>query len=235
MYKKTFAAVGAVGVIALAVSGCSSSGGTSGGAGSTPADTTTGSGAPMSSSMPSSMSSSSSAMSSAPAGGGATATQPFGSACSAVPKTGAGSFNGMMTDPAATAASHNPVLSTLVTAVTKAGLVDTVNSAPALTIFAPYNGAFAKIPSKTLNSVLANKAELTKILTYHVLAGKIAPAQLAGKHKTLEGATVDVTGSGTSFKVGPTGKEANVICGNVQTANATVYVIDSVMMPPMKG
>lgn len=160
------------------------------------------------------------------------ASKPFGSACSAVPKSGAGSFNGMSTDPVATAASHNPVLSTLVTAVTKAGLVSTLNSQKAITVFAPYNGAFSKIPQATLNQVLANKAELTKILTYHVLAGKISPDQLAGTHKTLEGQDVKVTGSGTSFKVGPTGSEASVICGNVQTSNAVVYIIDSVMMPP---
>jgi uncharacterized surface protein with fasciclin (FAS1) repeats len=74
----------------------------------------------------------------------------------------------MSTAPVATAASANPVLSTLVTAVTKAGLVDTLDSAPAITVFAPDNAAFAKIPAATLSKVLADKAELTKILTYHV-------------------------------------------------------------------
>lgn len=158
-------------------------------------------------------------------------TQPFGSACGAVPKSGAGSFNGMATAPVATAASSNPVLSTLVAAVTKAGLVDTLNSQQAITVFAPYNGAFAKIPAKTLNAVLADKKELTSILTYHVVAGKLSPAQLPGTHKTLEGGTVTVKGSAPSLTVGPKGTEAHVICGNVQTANATVYIIDSVMMP----
>ena len=103
----------------------------------------------------------------------------FGSGCSSVPKSGAGSFSGMATAPVATAASANPMLSTLVTAVTKAGLVDTLNSASAITVFAPDNAAFAKIPSATLASVLANKAELTKILTYHVASGRYTPAQLA--------------------------------------------------------
>jgi uncharacterized surface protein with fasciclin (FAS1) repeats len=156
-------------------------------------------------------------------------SQPFGAACAAVPKDGKGSFNGMATDPVATAASNNPVLSTLVTAVKAAGLVDTLNSAPAVTVFAPTNDAFAKIPADTLNKVLADKETLTKILTNHVVAGKIAPNQLAGDHKTLAGTTLTVKGSGEMFTVGK--ENANVVCGNVMTANATVYIVDSVLMP----
>lgn len=154
---------------------------------------------------------------------------PFGAACSAVPKDGKGSFNGMATDPVATAASNNPVLSTLVTAVKAAGLVDTLNSAPAITVFAPTNDAFAKIPADTLNKVLADKETLTKILTNHVVAGKIAPDKIAGDHKTLAGTTLTVKGSGEMFTVGK--ENANVVCGNVTTANATVYIVDSVLMP----
>ena len=71
--------------------------------------------------------------------------------------------------------------------------------------------------------------QLTKVLTHHVVEGKIAPEDLAGKHKTLAGDEITVEGSGEDFTIG----EANVICGNVQTANATVYLIDSVMMPKM--
>ena len=154
---------------------------------------------------------------------------PFGAACSAVPKDGKGSFTGMATDPVATAASNNPVLSTLVTAVKAAGLVDTLNSAPAITVFAPTNDAFAKIPADTLNKVLADKETLTKILTNHVVAGKIAPDKIAGDHKTLAGTTLTVKGSGEMFTVGK--ENANVVCGNVTTANATVYIVDSVLMP----
>lgn len=161
------------------------------------------------------------------------ASTDFGSGCSAVPASGAGSFTGMAADPVATAASNNPVLSTLVSAVKAAGLVDTLNNAQAVTVFASANAAFAKIPSATLNSVLANKTELTKILTYHVVAGRLSPDQLAGQHKTLQGGTVTVTGSGENFTVtgGNTSNTASVICGDVQTANATVYIIDSVLMP----
>ena len=115
-------------------------------------------------------------------------------------------------------------------AVTKAGLVDTLNSAPGITVFAPDNAAFAKIPTATLNSVLGNKAELTKILTYHVASGHITPAELAsGKPiKTLEGSTVMPSKMGRSYEV----NSVPVVCGNVQTANATVYIIGSVLMPP---
>ncbi|MEO3937191.1 fasciclin domain-containing protein [Dermatophilaceae bacterium Soc4.6] len=160
----------------------------------------------------------------------AMSTKPFGAGCSAVPADGAGSFNGMATAPVATAASANPVLSTLVAAVKAAGLVDTLNSAPALTVFAPANSAFEKIPAADLGALLKDKAALTKVLTYHVIAGKLTPEQLAGTHKTLNGGEVTVTGSGESFQVGAA--KANVVCGNVQTANATVYILDSVLTPP---
>jgi len=153
----------------------------------------------------------------------------FGEGCAAVPKDGKGSFSGMATDPVATAASNNPLLSTLVTAVKEAGLVDTLNSAPEITVFAPTNDAFAKIPAADLKAVLADKPTLTKVLTNHVVAGKLSPDQLAGDHKTLAGTTITVKGSGENFTVGA--MDAKVICGNVPTANATVYIIDSVLLP----
>jgi len=153
----------------------------------------------------------------------------FGEGCAAVPKDGKGSFSGMATDPVATAASNNPLLSTLVTAVKEAGLVDTLNSAPEITVFAPTNDAFAKIPAADLKAVLADKPTLTKVLTNHVVAGKLSPDQLAGDHKTLAGTTIAVKGSGENFTVGA--MDAKVICGNVPTANATVYIIDSVLLP----
>lgn len=163
----------------------------------------------------------------------AASTTDFGSGCSSVPNSGAGSFSGMEQAQVATAASANPVLSTLVAGVTKAGLGDTLNNASGITVFAPANSAFAKIPAKTLAAILKNKKELTSILTYHVLPVRLAPSQLAGTHKTLEGGTLTVTGSGTNFTVnGSTSDPATVVCGNVQTANATVYIIGSVLSPP---
>ncbi|MET9498615.1 fasciclin domain-containing protein [Streptomyces sp. NPDC006552] len=158
-----------------------------------------------------------------------TSSEPFGPACSSVPKDGAGSFDGMAKDPVATAASHNPALSTLVTAVKKAGLVDTLNNAQNITVFAPTNDAFAKIPKADLDKVLNDKAQLTKILTYHVVGKKLAPKDLAkGSFDTLEKSTVTTAGSGESYKVNDS---ADVVCGNVKTANANVYIIDSVLMP----
>ena len=157
-------------------------------------------------------------------------TSPFGAACSAVPADGSGSFAGMAQDPVATAASNNPVLSTLVTAVTKAKLGDTLNGASDITVFAPINDAFSAMDKATLGAALADpKGLLTKVLTYHVVQGRLSPSQLAGTHTTLEGGTLDVTGSGESFMVNG---NATVVCGNVQTANATVYLIDHVLLPP---
>ena len=162
---------------------------------------------------------------------GAAMAAPFGAGCVSVPKSGAGSFNGMETAPVATAASANPLLSTLVAAVKAAGLVDTLNSASNITVFAPDNAAFAKIKPAALKALLANKAELTKILTYHVIGSSVSPADLGtkGPFKSLEGGTVAVAGSGTDFTVNGSSK---VVCGGVHTANATVYIVDTVLMPP---
>lgn len=152
---------------------------------------------------------------------------PFGAGCAGVPTEGEGSVDGMADDPVATAASNNPLLTTLVQAVTAAELGDTLNGAPALTVFAPTDDAFAMIPAADLDALLADKDQLTTVLTHHVVEGQIDPADLAGEHETLAGDTITVEGSGEDFAVG----EANVVCGNVQTANATVYVVDSVLMP----
>ena len=154
---------------------------------------------------------------------------PFGPGCAGVPTEGEGSVEGMADDPVATAASNNPLLTTLVAAVTEAGLVDTLNSAEALTVFAPTDDAFAKIPKKDLNALLADKEALTTVLTHHVVAGQLSPEDVAGELETLAGDTIMVEGSGEEF----TAEGAAVVCGNVSTANATVYVIDSVMMPKM--
>ncbi len=154
----------------------------------------------------------------------------FGPGCAAVPADAGnpGSFQAMAMQPTATAASGNPLLSTLVTAVTQAQLADSLNQAEEITVFAPVNDAFAKVPAADLEAVLADNATLTKILTYHVVPGKLAPDSLAGTHKTLEGTDLTVTGSGTEFKVNET---AAVVCGNVKTANGIVYLIDTVLMP----
>ncbi len=166
----------------------------------------------------------------APSGSAMAASDEFGAGCAAVPTDASnpGSFAAMAKVPVATAASGNPVLSTLVTAVKKANLVDSLNSAKGITVFAPANTAFEKIPSATLNGVLNDNDQLTKVLTYHVVAGRLSPDQLAGTHKTLEGQDLMVAGSGTAFTVNG---NSSVVCGNVQTENAIVYIVDTVLMP----
>jgi uncharacterized surface protein with fasciclin (FAS1) repeats len=146
---------------------------------------------------------------------------------------GAGSITGMSKDPVAVAASNNPLLTTLVAAVSgqlnpAVNLVDTLNGSE-FTVFAPIDDAFAKLDAATVDSLKTPEgaATLSTILTYHVVPGQIAPDAIAGTQTTVQGGTVEVTGSGDNMKV----NDANIICGGVQTANATVYLIDSVLMP----
>jgi uncharacterized surface protein with fasciclin (FAS1) repeats len=154
---------------------------------------------------------------------------PFGPACDAVPTEGEGSFAGMTDDTAATAASNNPLLSTLVSAVSAAGLVDTLNSDGPFTIFAPTNDAFAAIPAEDLEAVLADQELLTSILTYHVVAGESLDAAAlgsAGSAATVNGAELEFGSDGTTVN------GVDVLCSNVMTANATVHIIGEVLMPP---
>lgn len=145
--------------------------------------------------------------------------------------SGAGSVSGMALDPVAVAASNNPLLKTLTAAVSgklnpKVDLVDTLNGSE-FTVFAPVDDAFAKIDAATIETLKKDDALLSKILTYHVVPGQITPDKIVGTHKTVQGGSVTVTGSKDSLKV----DGANVICGGVKTANATVYLVDSVLMP----
>ena len=177
---------------------------------------------------PSSSAAAPSSSAASPSSSAIDASAPFGSGCASVPTSGKGSFDGMSSDPVATAASNNPLLSTLVTAVKAAGLVDTLNNTDNITVFAPTNDAFKSMDQATLKKALGDKKLLTTVLTGHVVAGRITPDQLAGDHKALSGATISVKGSGESFTVDG---NAKVICGNVQTSNATVYIIDNVLLP----
>jgi uncharacterized surface protein with fasciclin (FAS1) repeats len=157
------------------------------------------------------------------------AAQTYGDGCASVPADGDGSFNGMATAPVASAASANPLLKTLVAAVTAADLVEPLNSAPALTVFAPAESAFAKIPKADLDALLKDKKTLTTVLSHHVVAEQVTPDMLSGEFETLAGDMLTVNGSGEEATIGD--EKATVLCGNIPTANATVYVIDSVLMP----
>ena len=210
------AAAGLLAAAALALTACSS------GAGSATNDKSS---APMESSSPS-------ASTMDPA------ADLVGPGCAAYAKqvpSGSGSVAGMAEDPVATAASNNPLLTTLVASVSgklnpNVNLVDTLNGGQ-FTVFAPVDDAFKKIDPATIDTLKtdAGAATLTSILTYHVVPGQLSPKEIVGTHKTVEGGDVTVTGSGDSLKV----NDANVICGGVHTANATVYLIDSVLMPKM--
>lgn len=146
---------------------------------------------------------------------------------------GAGSVSGMAADPVATAASNNPLLTTLTAAVSgqlnpDVNLVDTLNG-DEFTVFAPTDDAFAKLDAATLETLSTDSELLTQILTYHVVPGQIAPADIDGEQTTVEGQAVNVSADGDNIVIND---NSNVVCGGVQTANATVYLIDTVLMPP---
>lgn len=146
---------------------------------------------------------------------------------------GPGSVTGMSTDPVAVAASNNPLLKTLVSAVSgevnpDVNLVDTLNG-DEFTVFAPVDDAFKAIDAETMDTLSTDAELLTEILTYHVVPGQLTPDQVVGEQTTVQGDTIEVAGSGDELTV----NDANVICGGVMTQNATVYLVDSVLMPPM--
>lgn len=200
--KRTLTVAVGVTAVALTATACSASGNTS--------------------------SSNSAAASASPTG--MTATQAFGPECSTVPASGAGSFKSIAAEPVATAASNNPAPSALVAQVKAAGLMPTLNGAEGITVFAPANSAFEKVPVSMLQSLTADpKGALTNVLNYHVVAGQLTPAELPGNHQTLEGQDLTVASSGEDFTVNGTAK---VVCGNVTTANATVYIVDGALVPP---
>ncbi|KRE84440.1 fasciclin domain-containing protein [Arthrobacter sp. Soil764] len=224
--RTTFTVAGVAAAALLSLTACGGSGTTSGSSASS---------APMASSPSSSMASpSSSAMASPSAASMDPAANLVGPGCAAYAQqvpSGAGSVEGMALDPVAVAASNNPILTTLTAAVSgklnpKVDLVDTLNGGE-FTVFAPVDDAFKKIDAATIETLKTDDALLSKILTYHVVPGQITPDKIAGTHATVQGGSVTVTGSGDNLKV----DNANVVCGGVKTKNATVYLVDSVLMP----
>ena len=164
------------------------------------------------------------------------AAGPVGPGCADYANTvpeGAGSIDGMAQAPVAEAASNNPILTQLTAAVSGGinpgvNLVDTLNGSE-FTVFAPVDTAFQALPPETVAALQADGGELlTTVLTYHVVPGRIEPDAVVGTQTTVQGGTLEVAGTPEALTV----NGANVVCGGVQTANATVYLIDSVLMPP---
>ena len=146
--------------------------------------------------------------------------------------TGPGSVGELAVVPVATAAANSPVLTTLAAALSgglnpQVNLVDTLNGGQ-FTVFAPTDDAFAKLDPATVEKLKTDSALLTSILTYHVVAGQAGPDQIVGTHQTVNGATVTVAGMGDHLMV----NNAGVVCGGIPTTNATVYLIDTVLLPP---
>ena len=165
----------------------------------------------------------------------APASGPVGAGCAdyaAQVPTGPGSVEGLAKDPVATAAGNSPVLTTLAGALSgklnpNVNLVETLNGGE-FTVFAPTDDAFAKIDPATIEKLKTDSDLLTSILTYHVVAGQADPTAVVGEHTTVQGGALNVTGSGDALKV----NDAGVVCGGIKTANATLYLIDTVLMPP---
>ena len=119
---------------------------------------------------------------------------------------------------------------TLATALTTAGLIETLKSTGPFTVFAPTDEAFAKIPPAALEALLKDKAALTKVLTYHVVAGKVMAKDVVklSTAKTVEGADVAIMVMDGKVMV----NKAHVVKTDIETSNGVIHVIDSVIMPP---
>jgi len=153
----------------------------------------------------------------------------IGTDCGMIPAAGMGSMHGMAMDPVVIAASHNPLITTLAAEIMKADLTATLNTAKSITVFAPDNQAFKNLTAHDM-AMMSGMTELAKVLKYHVVTGRITPAELAHGMTltTVEGSQLKTSRMGSVYEV----NNADVTCGNLHTANATVYIINTVLMPP---
>jgi uncharacterized surface protein with fasciclin (FAS1) repeats len=200
------------GVFAIAIAGLTACGGMDQASTNTPASTSTSTSAAM-------------------ADGMTKIGDVFGPGCAGVPQDASdkGSLQGMAQDPVATAASNNPLLTKLVAAVKATNLADTLNSQQAITVFAPADPAFAELGDAKFQELAGNPAALTPILQYHVVGTRYDAKGLeaAGTVKALNGGELRIAGSGDNLTV----NGAPVLCGNIPTKNATVFVIGKVLTP----
>ncbi len=164
-------------------------------------------------------------------------TGPFGAGCAALPAEGPGSPAALAAAPAATAMSTIPGLTSTMVTVHAAALAASLDATQDVTVLAPVNEAFAAVPPAALDPLLADTPRLTALVTHHVLAGRLAPGELAGTHTTLDGGQVTIDGAGGVYTISADqtllgAADATVVCGNLPTLNATVYVVDQVLTPP---
>ncbi|HEY3468977.1 MAG TPA: fasciclin domain-containing protein [Amycolatopsis sp.] len=218
MTKLRVAGFGVAAVAALSLTACSSSDTASSGSSS--------------SSMAPSSSMAAPSPSAAASDGVTTNADVFGPACSQLPQGSApGSLDSMGPQPVASAASTNPLLTKLVAAVKATNLVDTLNSQQAITVFAPADPAFAALGEAKFTELAGKPAELAPILQYHVVGKRYDAKGLeaAGSLESLNtaGGPLKIEGSGENMTV----NGAKVLCGNIPTKNATVFVIDKVLTP----
>lgn len=220
--RSVLTVAGLAAVAALSIAGCSTA----------TKETATSMTDKASSAVDSATSAATSAMTSAMA---AAAGDPVGAGCAAYAEanpSGPGSVAGLAMDPVATAAGNSPVLTTLTSALSgklnpDVNLVETLNNGQ-FTVFAPTDDAFAKLDAATIETLKTDSDLLSSILTYHVVSGQADPTQVIGDHTTVQGGSLTVTGSGSDLMV----NDAGVVCGGIKTANATLYLIDTVLMPP---
>jgi len=146
-----------------------------------------------------------------------------------VPAKGRGSLGSAGTEKAITATSSNPQLSVFIAAVRSARLERTLNSRGSYTLVIPDNSAFAALPRAQILR-LRNSGQLRKIVSYHTVPAMVAPQQFAAgaRPKTLQGKPLRLSQTGSVYKV----DGATVLCGNIRTSNATVYIVNKVLLPP---
>jgi uncharacterized surface protein with fasciclin (FAS1) repeats len=145
----------------------------------------------------------------------------FLTACASVPAP----------QPVAATIAATPELSTLSSLITKAGLTNTLNGTGSFTVFAPSNEAFKAVPSKVMDALATNPAQLTEVLTYHVLAAKAMSQDVKdGPAKTVQGGSIALAKAGTFVTV----EDAVVQTPDIAASNGVVHIVDRVLMPPAR-
>jgi len=154
----------------------------------------------------------------------------FGTGCAQLPRTGgAGTRRGLPTLPVATAIARVPLLSELSRAIRLAGLTSMLNSAPALTVFAPENSAFRQLGSSNLQALFTTRSDLAPVVKFQIVAGRVRPAELFRQRvlTTIGGTKIYPARAAPSYYV----NNGWITCGNLKAANATVYIVNQVLIP----